>query len=86
MADDSNTGVAVSATFTAGVVRWSVCWVRAYCLALFSLAVVRIFFFVSGLQLLVANAAPFAAVGCYLFLVLRMMMSRTFMARLQTSL
>ncbi len=70
VADDSDTGAAVSATFAGGVARWSVCW--GACLQLGSpFTICSTEFFLSGLPLLVENATAFAAVGCYLFPVLR---------------
>ncbi len=69
VADDSDTRVAVLATFALGVARWSVCW--GACLLLGSLFNgFGMDFFVCRLQLLVENVLPFAAVNCYIFPVL----------------
>ena len=70
VAGESDAGMAVSAAFAAGVACWSGCW--GACLPLGSLFTgCGQDFFLSRLQLLVKNTAPFAAVGCYLFPVLR---------------
>ena len=70
VAGESDTGVTVSAAFATGVGCWSGCW--GACLPLGSLyAGCGQDFLLSRLQLLVKNTAPFAAVGCYLFPVLR---------------
>ena len=67
---ESDTGVTVSAAFATGVGCWSGCW--GACLPLGSLyAGCGQDFLLSRLQLLVKNTASFAAVGCYLFPVLR---------------
>ena len=70
VAGESDMGVTVSAAFATGVGCWSGCW--GACLPLGSLyAGCGQDFLLFRLQLLVKNTAPFAAVSCYLFPVLR---------------